>query len=320
MDYPFHIFGLGSNDPFAALIAESLKVPLGKMERKPFSDGEIFLRFHENLRRKHVFLVQSTNQPDSNLMALEIAIDAARRASAGEITAVIPYFGYARQDRKNGPRQPITASMIALKLEALGIDRVITMDLHANQIEGFFRHTPVDNLYARKVFTPYLKARFADPIARNNLTVIAPDVGAVGRAQSYAVRMMDKARLAIFHKGRLKPNEVDEMILVGDVTGQECLIVDDMADTCTTLARSAEILIERGATEVYAAVAHGVLSGKALERLEASPIKRLFITDTIAQVRSSPKLEVVSVAGLFAETIARVERGESVSVLFEDTH
>ncbi len=317
MSDPFHIFSLGSNDPLAEGIARELGQPLGRITRRSFDDGEWAVEFGENLRRKHVFLVQSTNQPDSNFLHMLIAIDAARRASAGEITGVIPYFGYARQDRKPGPRQPITAKMTSKVLETVGMQRLITMELHANQHEGFF-DIPVDNLYARIVFAPRLREVLSEAIATDNLVIVAPDSGAVGRARSHSMRLMNRVRIALFDKNRTRPNQVEQMTLVGDVQCCTCLIVDDLADSFRTLAGASQMLVDHGAKEVYGATAHGVLSGNAIERLESSCMKSLFITDTILQARTSPKIEVVSVAWLFAETIRRVESGESVSSLFAD--
>ncbi|MDB5238388.1 MAG: hypothetical protein JWM46_658 [Candidatus Kaiserbacteria bacterium] len=312
------IFSLGANDHLAAQIAARVGVPLGEMKRRTFSDGEEQIQFLENLRGKNVFLVQPTNPPAENWTRLFLAIDAARGASAHEITAVIPYFGYARQDRKSKPREPISARVFATILESLGTDRVLTMDLHNDAIGGFFRTTNVDYLYARPVLLAHFKNIFKDALASDDLVVVSPDAGGVVRAQSYAKRLMRSADLAIIHKERDIPNQIARMKLIGDVKGKIALIVDDMADTCGTLSRAATLLMENGATEVYATTTHGVLSGASNETIDASPIKKLFITDTISPERTlSEKIEIVSVANVFGDAIKRIETGESLSALFE---
>ena len=317
MDY--RVFSLGSNDGFAQKVAETLGMPLGQVKCRAFSDGEQHVQFLENLRGKDVFLVQSTNPPAENWIRLLLAIDAARGASAREITAVIPYFGYARQDRKARSREPISSRMFAEALESVGTNRVLTMDLHNDAIGGFFREANVDYLYARPVFISFFRQFFKDALAKDDLTVVSPDAGGVVRAQSYARRLMKKADLAIIHKERDIPNKVARMKLIGDVKGKVALITDDMVDTCGTLARAADLLVENGATEVYAVATHGVLSGDAIETIEKSPIKRLFITDTISTDRSlGSKIEVVSVAEIFGNAIDRIESGESLSALFEE--
>ena len=314
----FRVFSLGSNDPLAKRIAEKLGVPLGELKVNVFSDGEQKVQFLENLRGKDVFLVQSTNPPADNWARLFLAIDAARGASAHEITAVVPYFGYARQDRKAKPREPISARVFATLLESLGTDRLLTLDLHNDAIGGFFRTTNVDYLYARPVLLAHFKGVFKDALESDDLVVVSPDAGGVARAQSYAKRLMKAADLAIIHKEREIPNQVARMKLIGDVKGKIALIIDDMADTCGTLARAASLLIENGAKEVYASTTHGVLSGKAMETIDASQIKKLFITDSITTDRPlSQKIEVVSIAELFADAIKRIENGESLSALFE---
>lgn len=314
----FKIFSLGGNDGLAKKISEQLGVPLGEVKCRAFSDGEQQVQFLENLRGKNVFLIQPTNPPADNWARLFLAIDAARGASAHEITAVIPYFGYSRQDRKSRPREPISARVFAMMLESLGTTRVLTMDLHNDAIGGFFRTTNVDYLYARQVFIAYFKQFFKEALATDDLVVVSPDAGGVVRAQSYAKRLMKSADLAIIHKEREIPNQISRMKLIGDVKGKVALIVDDMADTCGTLARAADLLIENGAKEVYAATTHGLLSGDAMKTIEASPIKKLFITDTISTDRPlSEKIEVVSVGGTFGDAIQRIEHGESLSALFE---
>ena len=314
----FRVFSLGSNDAIAQSICNRLGVPLGEIKSKVFSDGEQQVQFLENLRGKNVFLVQSTNPPADNWARLFLAIDAARGASAHEITAVIPYFGYARQDRKSKPREPISARVFATMLESLGTTRVLTMDLHNDAIGGFFRTTNVDYLYARPVLIAHFKEVFKEALDSDDFVVVSPDAGGEVRAQSYAKRLMKSADLAIIHKERDIPNQIARMKLIGDVVGKVALIIDDMADTCGTLARAATLLEENGAREVYAATTHGVLSGKANDVIDASPIKTLFITDTISADRVlSKKIEVVSVGGLFADAIQRIEHGESLSALFE---
>ena len=316
MDY--RVFSLGSNDRLAEKIAETLGMPLGEVKCKAFADGEQHVQFLENLRGKDIFLIQPTNPPAENWIRLLLAIDAARGASAREITAVIPYFGYSRQDRKARPREPISARMFAEALESVGANRILTMDLHNDAIGGFFREANVDYLYARPVFLNHFRDFFADALKRDDLVVVSPDAGGAVRAQSYARRLMKSADLAIIHKEREIPNKVARMKLVGDVKGKIALIVDDMADTCGTLARAVDLLVENGATEVYAAATHGILSGDAIKVIEASPIKRLFITDTVSTDRElGSKVEVVSVAKTFGEAIDRIESGESLSALFE---
>jgi ribose-phosphate pyrophosphokinase len=314
----FRVFSLGSNDGLAKRVADKLGVPLGEIKVKTFADGEQHVQFLENLRGKHVYLIQSTNPPAENLIRLFLAIDAAHGASASEITAVVPYFGYARQDRKARPREPISARVFSVLLEKVGADRLLTMDLHTDAIVGFFRHTIVDNLLARRVFIPHFREVFKDAIASDDLVVVSPDVGGVVRAQSYAKRLTKNADLAVMNKEREEPNRIAKMNLIGDVKGKIALIIDDMADTSGTLASAAELLQESGAREVYAATTHGLLSGNALQTIEASSIKRLFITDTISIDRTlSKKIEVVSVGEVFGEAMQRIEAGESLSELFE---
>ncbi len=314
----FRIFSLGSNDPLAHKISERMNIPLGKIICKAFSDGEQRIQFQENLRGKNIFLIQSTNPPAENWARLMLAIDAAHGAAAHEITVVVPYFGYARQDRKSRPREPISARVFGVMLEKVGATRLLTMDLHNDAIGGFFRKTNVDYLYARPVYIAFFQDYFREALAADDLVVVSPDAGGVVRAQSYAKRLMQAADLAIIHKERDIPNQIARMKLIGDVSGKVALIIDDMADTCGTLARAAELLKERGAKQVFAAVTHGVLSGDAKSNLEKSSIEKLFITDTIAQTGDiSSKIQVVSVADLFGDAISRIESGESLSALFE---
>jgi len=314
----FSLFSLGANDPLAENIARHLKMSLGDIKIRTFADGEQYVQFCENIRGKDVFLIQPTNPPAENLMRLFLALDAARGASARRVTVVIPYYGYARQDRKSKPREPIAARTMAMIMESLGADQILTMDLHNDAIGGFFRTTNVDYLYARPVVIAHLKKVFKKEIESDNLVVVSPDAGGVVRAQSYAKRLMPDAELAIIHKERDIPNQVARMKLVGEVEGKTALIVDDMFDTCGTLARAAELLEEHGVKEVYATAPHGIFSGSARETIDASKIKKLFIADTLSTDREmSDKVEVISVAELFADAIRRTSKGESLSVLFE---
>jgi ribose-phosphate pyrophosphokinase len=314
----YKIFSLGANDGLAKKISETLGAPLGAIKLRSFSDGEQYVQFLENLRGKNVYLIQPTNPPAENWVRLMLAIDAARGASAHEINVVIPYFSYARQDRKTKPREPISARVFAMTLENLGANRLLSMDLHNDAIGGFFRRTIVDNLLARRVFISHFRKVFKDALEKDDLIIVSPDAGGVVRAQSYAKRLMNSADLAIIHKEREIPNQVASMKLIGDVRGKIALISDDMADTCGTLSRAAALLVENGAREVYAAATHGILSGDAVKTVEASPIKKLFITDTIFADRTlSPKIEVVSVSETFGDAIRRIETGESLSELFE---
>jgi ribose-phosphate pyrophosphokinase len=316
MDYA--VFSLGSNDPLALKIAAQLGTPLGKIKLKTFADGEQHVQFMENLRGKDIFLIQSTNPPAENWMRLFLAVEAARGASSREITVVLPYLGYARQERKAKPREPISARVIAMLLETVGADKILAMDLHTDAIGGFFRTTNVDYLYARPVFISFFQKFFKDVLAKDEVVVVSPDVGGVSRAQSYAKRLTRKVDLAIIHKEREIPNQVTAMKLVGDVKGKVALIIDDMLDTCGTLEKASNLLMEAGAREVYAAATHGIFSGAAMERIDASPVKRVFITDTIVSKGPlSSKVEVISVGNIFADAIGRINKGESLSALFE---
>jgi ribose-phosphate pyrophosphokinase len=318
MNGEFAVFSLGSNDALAHKIAAKIGVSLGKIKLKTFSDGEQYVQFEENIRGKSVFLIQSTNPPAENWTRLFIALDAARGASAKEITVVLPYFGYARQERKSKPREAISSRAFATLLDTMGADHILTMDLHTDSIGGFFRKANVDYLYARPVFIKYFQEFFKKELAENKLVVVSPDVGGAARAQSYAKRMMESAELAIIHKERELPNQVAKVRLVGDVKGKVALIIDDMLDTCGTLAKAAELLKSSGATAVYAAVTHGVLSGPANERLDAAPVDKVFITDTISPERAlSSKIQIISVGDIFGDAIKRIVSDESLSALFE---
>ena len=303
-----------SNKPLAKAISEQLKIPLSDAEVGKFSDGEISITLPQTVRGKDVFIIQSTSNPvNDNLMELLIMIDACKRASAGRITAVIPYFGYARQDRKARPRDPITAKLVADILTSAGANRVLTMDLHAAQIQGFFE-IPVDHLYGAPILAKYYKK-----MMNEDWVVVSPDVGSVSRARNFASRV--DASLAIIDKRRPKTNAIEIMNVVGDVAGKTCLMVDDMTDTAGTLCQGAEALIKNGAKEVYACCTHGVLSGPALERINNSPIKELAILDTINfsdEVRNNPKIKVISVAKFFARAITTVYSDSSLSAIYED--
>ncbi|WP_085787222.1 ribose-phosphate pyrophosphokinase [Ketogulonicigenium robustum] len=281
-----------------------------------FNDQEVYVEVYENVRGEDMFVVQSTSNPSNdNLMELLIITDALRRSSAGRITAVIPYFGYARQDRRTRARTPISAKLVANLIATAGVDRVLTLDLHAAQIQGFF-DMPVDNLYASPIFSLDIKHHFAGRM--DDLMVVSPDVGGVGRARELAKRI--NAPLAIVDKRREKPGEIAEMTVIGEVTGKTCIIVDDICDTAGTLCKAAEVLIEAGAAEVHSYITHGVLSGPAIERINNSVMKSLVITDSIepnASVKASERIRIVPTAPLFAQAILNTWSGTSVSSLFE---
>ncbi|WP_236823766.1 ribose-phosphate pyrophosphokinase [Blastochloris viridis] len=291
-----------------------LEIPLAKAVVRRFADMEVFVEIQENVRGKDVFVVQSTSFPaNDHLMELLIIIDALRRASARRITAVLPYFGYARQDRKPGPRTPISAKLVANLITRAGADRVLTLDLHAGQIQGFF-DIPTDNLYASPVMVRDVKERYQ----LDKVTVVSPDVGGVVRARGIAKRI--DAPLAIVDKRRERPGESEVMNIIGDVEGRICILVDDIVDSGGTLVNAAEALLQQGATEVYAYITHGVLSGGAVSRITASKIKELVITDSIQPteaVRVSRNIRVLSIATLLGEAIGRTACEESVSSLFD---
>ena len=281
-----------------------------------FNDQEIFVEVYENVRGEDMYIIQSTSNPaNDNLMELLIMTDALRRSSANRITAVIPYFGYARQDRRAKARTPISAKLVANLIETAGIDRVLTMDLHAAQIQGFF-DIPVDNLYASPVFALDIEHHFKGHM--DDLMIVSPDVGGVARARELAKRI--KAPLAIVDKRREKAGEVAEMTVIGDVTGKKCIIVDDICDTAGTLCKAAEVLMEKGATEVHSYITHGVLSGPAVERVANSVMKSLVITDSIEPteaVKAAKNIRIVPTAPIFAQAILNIWSGTSVSSLFE---
>jgi ribose-phosphate pyrophosphokinase len=282
-----------------------------------FNDQEIFVEVYDNVRGEDMFIIQPTSNPaNDNLMELLIMTDALRRSSAARITAVIPYFGYARQDRRTKARTPISAKLVANLISTAGVERILTLDLHAAQIQGFF-DIPVDNLYASPVFSLDLRHHFRGRM--DNVMVVSPDVGGVARARELAKRI--NAPLAIVDKRREKAGEVAEMTVIGDVTGKTCIIVDDICDTAGTLCKAAEVLMEAGATEVHAYISHGVLSGPAVERIQKSVMKSLVITDSIEatdKVRACPNIRIVPTAPMFAQAILNIWNGTSVSSLFDD--
>jgi len=304
-----------SNLPLATEIAQYLGIPLTDASVKRFADDEIFIEIHENVRGEDVFVVQSTSHPaNDNLMELLISIDALRRASAKRITAVIPYFGYARQDRKPGPRTPISAKLVANLITEAGADRVLTVDLHAGQIQGFF-DIPTDNLFGAPVISEDIIKRHSD----KDIMVVSPDVGGVVRARALAKRL-DNAPLAIVDKRREQAGVSEVMNIIGDVKGRFCVMIDDIADSAGTLCNAADALIAAGATDVAAYITHGVLSGKAVERVNASSLSKLFITDTIKTPQSaldSSKIRILPIAPLLGEAIKRIADESSVSSLWD---
>ncbi len=304
-----------ANLPLARAIAAYLEVPLTDASVRRFSDKEIFVEIHENVRGEDVFVIQSTCFPaNDNLMELLICIDALRRASANRITAVVPYFGYARQDRKPGPRTPISAKLVANLITEAGADRVLTLDLHAGQIQGFF-DIPTDNLYAAPVMAADIQARYGE----NDLMVISPDVGGVVRARALAKRL-DNAPLAIVDKRRERPGESEVMNIIGDVEGRNCILIDDIVDSGGTLCNAAEALLAQGAKSVAAYITHGVLSGGAVARINQSCMSELVICDTILPTdatKDSDKIRVLTIAPLVGEAVRRIADESSVSSLFD---
>ena len=306
------IFSGNANVPLALEICNSLDIPLGKANVKKFSDGEIQLEIEENVRGMDVFIVQSTCTPvNVSLMELLIMMDAIKRASAERITAVIPYYGYARQDKKVAPRVPITAKLVADLITTAGADRILTIDLHAGQIQGFF-NIPVDHLYAAPVMVEFIKSKFAD-----NLVIVSPDAGGVERARAFAKRL--GASLAIVDKRRTKPNESNVMNIIGEIKGKTALLLDDMVDTAGTLTQAANALHNEGAAKVVACCTHPVLSGTAIEKINKSGLQQMVVTDTIPlreDAKSCKKISVLSVARLLGEAIKRIHNNDSVSSLF----
>jgi ribose-phosphate pyrophosphokinase len=303
------VFSGRSNRPLAERIAKVVGEPLGKVEIKNFSDGEIWVKYADNIRGADVFIIQSTNPPAENLLELLIMVDAAKRASARKVAAVIPYFGYARQDRKDQPRVSITAKLVANLIAEAGADRVITMDLHAPQIQGFF-DIPVDHLYSSAVLVQHFRKR---RIPR--LTVCSPDVGGIKMARAYAKRL--EADLVLIDKRRPRQNEAEVLNIIGEVKGRNILIVDDLVDTAGTMVNAVKALRDNGADQVFAACTHPVLSGNAVDRITHSGLSKLLVTDTIPLRTSVPTIEIESVAKLFAEAIERTFKYKSISSLFD---
>ncbi len=308
----FIIFSGNSNPELTKKICNYLDVPMGEAKVKTFSDGEIQIEINENVRSKDVFIIQSTCSPvNDTLVELLLLLDALKRSSANRITAVIPYYGYARQDKKVAPRVPISAKLVADLLTVAGSNRLITMDLHAGQIQGFF-NIPVDNLYAAPVILNYIKNNFQD-----DLVIISPDAGGVERARAFAKRL--HADLAIIDKRREAPNKAKAMAVIGDVKGKVAIILDDMVDTAGTLIEATHAIIDKGAKEIHACCAHPVLSGEAVNRLADSPLKTLIVSDTIplnSKSGACDKIKVLSVADLIGEAIIRSHKGDSVTSLF----
>ena len=303
------IFAGSASLELATKIAEGLGISLGDMEVEHFADGEFSVYYKDSIRGKYVFLVQSTYPSSDNMMELLLMIDAAKRASAHYIAAVIPYFGWARQDRKDKPRVSLGAKLMADLLGTAGVTRLITMDLHADQIQGFF-NVPVDHLYASTVFIDYLR-KTSD---LDRTVVATPDVGGAKRANSYAKFL--GVPMVICHKSRAKANEVAEMTIIGDVTGKDVILVDDIVDTAGTICKAADLMMRNGARSVRAIASHAVLSDPATERIEASSLTEMIFTDSIPLRKHSDKIRIVSVAGVFAEAIKRVINHESISILY----
>lgn len=307
------LFSGNSNKPFAEAIAKELNMQLSSIEVSRFSDGEINVHLGETVRGKDVFLIQSTSQPvNDNLMELLVMIDAAKRASAGRITAVIPYFGYARQDRKARPRDPITAKLVADIIQTAGADRILTMDLHALQIQGFF-NIPVDHLVGGPLLFRYFQDKVDD-----DFVVVSPDVGSVTRARNVASKL--GCSMAIIDKRRPKANQLEVMNIIGDIKGKKCLMVDDMIDTAGTIVQGAEALYKNGASEIYACCSHAVFSGPAIERIKNSHITKLVVLDTIQlpEEKKLDKIEVVSCAKLFALAIENVYHDRKMSDIYNN--
>lgn len=302
------IFSCRASRYLAEKIAQEYGTELGKSDVITFADGEFQPSFEENVRGTDVFIVQSTFAPTDNLFELLLMVDAAKRASARKIIAVIPYFGFARQDRKDKPRVPITSKLVANLLTASGVSRIITIDLHADQIQGFFE-TPVDHLYASSLFIPYIKSSKLD-----DLMFASPDTGGTRRANMYAKTF--GTGFAICYKQRSKPNVIDRMDLIGDVTGKNVILLDDILDTGNTMVKAADLIMSNGAKSVRAMITHPVLSGNAIEKIEQSNLEELIVSDTIPTSRPSKKITVLSTSKLLSEVIRRVESNESISNLY----
>jgi ribose-phosphate pyrophosphokinase len=308
MQPPIKIFSGSASQYLSSEIAKHYGEPLGKSQVARFADGEFQPSLEETVRGGTVFIVQSTFPPTENLFELLLLVDAARRASAKQIVAVIPYFGFARQDRKDKPRVSIGSKLVANLLSAAGITRIVTMDLHADQIQGFFE-VPVDHLFASSIFIPYIQS-----LNIENLVMAAPDTGGTKRANAYSKHL--NSELAICYKQRKKANEVSEMTVIGDVQGKDVILVDDIVDTGGTLAKAADMMLDHGANSVRAMITHPVLSGSAIEKIENSGLTELVVTDTIPLKRTSPKIKVLSVAEVFANVIHNVVHNESISSHF----
>lgn len=302
------IFSGSGSQELAKSIAQSYGKPLGESEKLVFSDGELGVHFNESVRGCNVFLIQSTTPPSENIMELLLMIDAARRASAQYVTVVVPYFGYARQDRKDKPRVAIAAKLVANLISAAGADRIMTCDLHAGQIQGFF-DIPVDHLDGSYIFIPYIKS-----LGLENLLFASPDVGGTKRTMEFAKYF--QTDMVICDKHRKRANEIASMQVIGDVEGKDVVLVDDLIDTAGTLSKAAGIIKEKGANSVRAVCTHPVLSGKAYENIENSQLEELIVTDTIPQRQESSKIKVLTVADLFAKAIRKIDDHESISSLF----
>jgi ribose-phosphate pyrophosphokinase len=311
MSSTVHIFSGSASRYLAQQIADAYGKPLGNEVVEKFSDGEFQPSFEETVRGSDVFIIQSTFAPSDNLMELLLMIDAARRASANQVVAVIPYYGFARQDRKDKPRVPIGAKLIANLLTAAGVNRVITMDLHADQIQGFF-DVPVDHMYASSIFVPYIKA-----LNLPNLIMASPDTGGTRRAGAYAKFL--NCELVICFKQRVKANVIERMVLIGDVEGKDVVLVDDIIDTGGTITKAAKMMVEHGARSVRGVCTHPILSGNALEKIENSPFEEFIVSDSIPLPRPCSKITVLSTATLFADVIRRVNNHQSISSHFEFT-
>jgi ribose-phosphate pyrophosphokinase len=305
---PMKLFSCRASKDLAQKIADGLKIELGKSSVTEFSDGEFQPCYDESVRGCMVFIVQSTNPPADNLFELLLMIDAAKRASAYKVIAVIPYYGFARQDRKDRPRVSIGSKLSADLLSAAGVDRIITMDLHADQIQGFF-NVPVDHLFGSAIFAPYIAKLKLD-----NLTISAPDMGGSKRANAYARHL--QSEMVLCYKLRKKPNIVEEMSIIGEVEGRNVVIIDDMVDTAGTLVLAAKMMKERGALSIRAFATHPVLSGDAIKRITDSPIEELVVTDSMPFINHSPKIKVLSIAEIFALTIQAVNTNQSISTNF----
>jgi ribose-phosphate pyrophosphokinase len=307
------IFSGRSNQPLAAEIAEQIGTPLGKVEIRQFSDGELWVQYAENIRGEDLFIIQSTNPPAENILELVLLIDAAVRASADRVTAVIPYYGYGRQDRKDQPRVPISARVMIDLMNSVGVNRILTMDLHSSQIQGFTA-LPFDHLYARQVLFDRLRQLDLQP---DGTTILSPDVGSVPMAQSFAKHL--GVGFALIDKRRMAPNKAEVMHLIGDLDGKQVIIMDDMIDTGGTIVNACREALENGAESVIAVATHGIFSGDASKKFSESGLEKVIVTNTInlPENRKFDKLEVISVAGLFARAIECTHNGESISALFE---